>query len=159
MVGSSSEEGAELYPAEANLAEISEGVRIAPLEFDDDRDRALGIDGTGTATRSSAGQDDTLSGKLRFVFSVIQVVVIVCVKLAMFRFEKHARYKSSIMGDVDANDEKRRFRVNMDEVDERRVRLSKENFRVSGEGVSSSSLWVEIGCMSIISTYIAIRSN
>ena len=53
------EEGAELYPAKANHAELSEGVRSAPLELDDERVRALGIDGTGTAARSSVGRDDT----------------------------------------------------------------------------------------------------
>ena len=57
--GGRGEEGAELYPAEANLAELSEGVRSAPLELDDDRVRALGTDGTGTAARSPVGRAKT----------------------------------------------------------------------------------------------------
>jgi hypothetical protein len=48
--------------------------------------------------------------------------------------------------------------VSIDEPDERRERLSVESRRVSGEGASSSSLWVEIGCVSI-SIYITIRCN
>lgn len=57
--GGRGEEGAETYPAEANLAELSEGVRSAPLELDDDRVRALGTDGTGTAARSPVGRAET----------------------------------------------------------------------------------------------------
>ena len=54
--GGRGEEGAELYPAEANFAELSEGVRSAPLEMDGDRVRAAGIEGTGTAARSPVGR-------------------------------------------------------------------------------------------------------
>ena len=36
--------------------------------------------------------------------------------------------------------------VSIDEADERHTRLSVESRRVSGEGASSSSLWVEMGC-------------
>jgi hypothetical protein len=56
--GGKGEDGAESYPA-ANRAEVSEGVRSAPLELDVDKLRALGIEGTGTAARSPAGRADT----------------------------------------------------------------------------------------------------
>jgi len=48
--------------------------------------------------------------------------------------------------------------VSIDDAEERRERLSVESRRVSGEGASSSSLWVEIGCVSI-SILLTIRCN
>ena len=48
-----------MYPVEANLAELSEGVRSAHLKVDGDRVRAAGINGTCTAVRSPVGRADT----------------------------------------------------------------------------------------------------
>jgi len=39
--------------------------------------------------------------------------------------------------------------VSIDEADERRARLSVESRRVSGDGASSSSLWIERAIVSI----------
>jgi hypothetical protein len=50
--------------------------------------------------------------------------------------------------------------VSIDDADERRARLSVESRRVSGEGESSSSLWVKIRCVSLSIYVVAtIRFN
>jgi hypothetical protein len=47
--------------------------------------------------------------------------------------------------------------VSTDEADERRARLSVESHRISGDGASSSSLWVENGSVSISIHIVIIR--